>query len=310
MQEFRFEGRTAIVTGAGGNPSLGRAHALLLASRGANVVVNDIGRPDAPGYSEPASAETVAGEIHALGGHAVADIHSVATESGARAVVQTALEAFGRVDILVNNAGISIAAPFERMTAEDTRRHIDVNLMGSLWMCRAAWPQMQQQGYGRIVNTGSGAFAGMWALVAYAASKGGIFSLTRGLAVEGAGFGIKANTLLPGGYTRMLFAQQEPNSPMYEHAKKNLPAESVSPLVAFLSHEQCPVSGECFDAMGGMARRVYLAHTEGITDPNLTIEAVADGWHDIMGQPGDPTVDLGTVDSSEWHLKPYAPDPA
>lgn len=310
MQEFRFEGRTAIVTGAGGNPSLGRAHALLLASRGANVVVNDIGHPDAPGYGEPASAETVAQEIRALGGAAIADTHSVATASGADAVVRTAIDAFGRVDILINNAGISIAAPFDAMTAEDTQRHVDVNLMGSLWMCRSAWPHMQNQGYGRIVNTGSGAFAGMWALVAYATSKGGIFSLTRSLAVEGAAFGIKANTLLPGGYTRMLLAQQEPTSPMYEYAEKNLPAESVSPLVGFLSHEQCPVSGECFDAMGGMVRRVYLAHSEGITDPDISIESVAGGWDKIMGKPSDPIVDLGSVDSSEWHLKPYAPGSA
>ena len=111
MNELRFDGRTAIVTGAGGNPSLGRAHALLLAARGANVVVNDIGRdPETPGYSGAASAEAVVQEIRALGGKAVADIHSVASEDGATAIVQTALDAFGGIDILINNAGISIAA--------------------------------------------------------------------------------------------------------------------------------------------------------------------------------------------------------
>src|SRR6516165_4780913 len=175
MKEFRFDGRTAIVTGAGGNPSLGRAHALLLAARGANVVVNDVGRSEAPGYEGEASAEAVAAEIRALGGSAVASTHSVAEEEGASAIVRAAVEAFGGVDILVNNAGISVAAPFDEMTSRDTQRHVDINLMGAVWMCRAAWPHMQAKRYGRIVNTGSGAFAGMWAFVIYGASKGGVF---------------------------------------------------------------------------------------------------------------------------------------
>ena len=129
---IRFDGRTAIVTGAGGNPSLGRAHALLLAARGANLVVNDIGRdPETPGYTGAASAAAVAAEIRALGGRAVADVHSVATEEGAAAVVQTALDSFGGIDILVNNAGISIAAPFDEMSSRDFRRHIDINLHGA-----------------------------------------------------------------------------------------------------------------------------------------------------------------------------------
>lgn len=131
MHELRFESRTAIVTGAGGEPSLGRAYALLLAARGANVVVNDIGRdPETPGYVGTASAATVAQEICTLGGRAVADTHSVASEAGAAAIVQTALDAFGGIDILVNNAGISIAAPFDVMTSRDLQRHIDINLMG------------------------------------------------------------------------------------------------------------------------------------------------------------------------------------
>src|SRR5579862_6864934 len=237
---LRFDGRTAVVTGAAGNPSLGRAHALLLAARGANVVVNDNGRdPETPGYSGTASAAAVAEEIRALGGNAVADVHSVATEEGAAAAVQAALDAFGGVDILVNNAGISIAAPFEEMTPRDFRRHIDINLMGSVWTCRAAWRHMRAKGYGRIVNTTSGALAGFTWLAAYGASKGGLLSLTRSLAAEGAGFGIKANAVNPGAFTRMVAAQQEPTSPMYRHASENLPPELVSPVVAFLAHETC-----------------------------------------------------------------------
>jgi NAD(P)-dependent dehydrogenase (short-subunit alcohol dehydrogenase family) len=306
MDDLRFDGRTAIVTGAGGNPSLGRAHALLLAARGANVVVNDIGRAEAPGYEGEASAEAVAAEIRAAGGRAAACTRSVAEEAGAAAVVATALGAFGAVDILVNNAGISIAAPFDAMSSLDTRRHIEVNLMGAVWMCRAAWPHMRASGYGRIVNTGSGAFGGMWSLAIYGASKGGIFSLTRGLAAEGAALGIKVNTVNPGGFTRMLVAQQYDTSPMYQHAQQHLPAELVSPAVAFLAHEACPVTGECFDVVGGEVRRTYLAQTEGFVDRELTIETVASRWSEVMGAPQDAVIGLGSVDSGQWHIKPYA----
>jgi NAD(P)-dependent dehydrogenase (short-subunit alcohol dehydrogenase family) len=305
MRELRFDGRVAIVTGAGGNPSLGRAHALLLAARGAKVVVNDIGRSAAPGYDGEASAEAVAAEIRGLGGSAVASAHSVADEKSAAAIVQTAIDSFGGLDILVNNAGISIAARFNEMSALDNERHIDINLLGTVWMCRAAWPHLQSRRYGRIVNTGSGAFAGMPSLAIYGASKGGIFSLSRGLAAEGLPFNIKVNTLNPGGFTRMLLAQQFETSPMYQHARQHLPPELVSPAVAFLAHESCPVTGECFDVMGGEVRRTYLAQTAGFTDPNLTVETIAERWREVMGAPRDPVIGLSAVDTELWHIKPY-----
>ena len=199
----------------------------------------------------------------------MADKHSVATEEGAAAIVQTALDAFGGVDILVNNAGISIAAPFDEMTSRDFRRHIDINLMGPIWTCRAAWPHMRAKGYGRIVNITSGALAGFTWLAAYGASKGGLLSLTRSLAAEGASLGIKVNAVNPGAFTRMVAAQQEPTSPMYRHASENLPPELVSPVVAFLAHEECPVTGECIEAVGGEVRRIYMAQTAGFTDRRL-----------------------------------------
>jgi NAD(P)-dependent dehydrogenase (short-subunit alcohol dehydrogenase family) len=305
MDELRFNGRTAIVTGAGGNPSLGRAHALLLAARGANVVVNDVGRSEAPNYPGVASAKAVVEEIRAMGGKAVADTHSVATEDGSRAIVQAAVDAFGGVDILVNNAAVSIAVPFDEMTSRDTQRHIDINLMGSIWMCRAVWPLLRAKGYGRIINIGSGAFTGMWAFTIYGASKGGIFSLTRGLAEEGAPFGIRVNTVNPGAYTRMLLAQQDERSTMFQHAKTNLQPELVSPLIAYLAHESCPVSGECFDCMGGQVRRVYVAHTEGFVDRDLTVESIARRWAEVMGDPPVSMVGLGAVDTRQWSIRPY-----
>lgn len=306
MQDLRFDGRIAIVTGAGGNPSLGRAHALLLAARGAKVVVNDIGRdPETPGYTGEASAEAVVQEIRALGGEAVADTHSVASEEGAAAVVETALRAYGGVDILVNNAGLSIAAGFEAMTARDFQRHIDVNLMGAVWTCRAAWPHMRERGYGRIVNTTSGAMAGYAALVAYGASKGGLWALTRALAAEGAALGIKVNAVSPGAFTRMISAQQEETSPLLQHAKASLPAELVAPVVAWLAHERCPVSGECVEAVGGEVRRVYLAQTPGFADRDLTLETVAARWDEAMAGAADGLIGCAGFDTAEWGLKPY-----
>ena len=306
MDELRFDGRTAIVTGAGGDPSLGRAHALLLAARGAKVVVNDIGRdPQTPGYSGSASAEAVAQEIRALGGQAVADVNSVATEAGGAAVVRTAVEAFGGVDILVNNAAISIAASFDEMTSQDFQRHIDINLMGPVWTCRAAWPHMRAKGYGRIVNTTSGAMAGFSSLVAYGTSKGGLWSLTRALAAEGAAFGVKVNAVNPGAFTRMIAAQQEETSSMYRYAQQNLPAALVSPVVAYLAHEDCPVSGECIDSVGGEVRRVYLAQTPGFADRELTIEAVAGRWDEVMAGAAEQLIGCATFDTAAWDIKPY-----
>jgi NAD(P)-dependent dehydrogenase (short-subunit alcohol dehydrogenase family) len=303
---LRFDGRTAIVTGAGGNPSLGRAHALLLGARGANVVVNDIGRdPETPGYSGTASAAAVAEEIRALGGKAVADAHSVATEEGAAALVQTARDAFGGVDILINNAGMSIAAPFDEMTSRDFRRHIDINLLGPIWTCRAAWRHMRAKGYGRIVNTTSGALAGFTWLAAYGASKGGLLSLTRSLAAEGASLGIKANAVNPGAFTRMVAAQQAPTSPMYRHASENLPAELVSPVVAFLAHEKCPVTGECIESVGGEVRRIYLAQTAGFADRHLTPETVAARWDEVMAGGTASLIAHGAFDPTQWDIKPY-----
>ena len=308
MDLLRFDGRTAIVTGAGGNPSLGRAHALLLAERGANVVVNDIGRdPETPGYSGTASAQQVADEICALGGKAVADTNSVASPEGADAIVRTAVDAFGGIDILVNNAGISIAAPFDEMADRDFRRHIDINLMGPVWLCRAAWGQMRDQGYGRIVNITSGAMTGFAWLTAYGTSKGGLFSFTRALAAEGERFGIKVNAVNPGAFTRMVAAQQEESSAMLNYARDNLPPELVSPVVAFLAHERCPVTGECIEAVGGEVRRVQITQTEGFADRDLTLETVAARWNELFADGAGSAIPYAAMDTTQWDIKPYRP---
>jgi NAD(P)-dependent dehydrogenase (short-subunit alcohol dehydrogenase family) len=305
MAELRFDGRTAVVTGAGGNPGLGRAYALLLAARGANVVVNDIDRAVAPGYPSTASTQAVVEEIRAAAGNAVADTNSVATEDGAAALIQTAIDAFGGVDILVNNAGISIAASFEEMTAQDIRRHIDINLMGTIWTCRAAWSHRKAKGYGRIVNTSSGAMAGAPLLVAYSASKGGIFSFTRALASEGEAHGIKVNAINPGAFTRMVAAQQHTTSPMYRMAEANLPAELVAPVAAFLSHESCPVTGDTITSVGGLVNRVYIAETGGFSANPLTLEAVAARWDEVIADTPVNAIPIAANDPRDWEVRRY-----
>ncbi len=296
MGELRFDGRTAIVTGAGGNPSIGRAYAMLLASRGANVVVNDIGRdPEATYYTDSASAAAVVDEIRALGGTAVADTNSVATEEGAAALVKTALDAFGKVDILINNAGMVKHGSFEEVGPWDFHKLIATNLMGHVLTCHAVWPLMRAQGYGRILNTTSAALTGYARLSPYSATKGGVFSLTRSLAAEGASLGIKVNAINPGAFSRQVAAGRDPSDPVYQNAKNNYPAELCAPVAAFLVHEDCPVTGECIEAVGGKVHRVFLAQTNGFTDRDLTIEKVADRWAEVMDDRGATIMSHGAL---------------
>lgn len=278
MSELRFDGRVAIVTGAGGRePSLGRSHARLLSERGAKVVVNDLGvGPDGRNILR-ANAEQVAEEIRAAGGEAVADLHSVADEDGARRVVQTALDAWGRLDILINNAGICFMTQFDEITDADIRRVIDVHLMGTVWMCRAAWPHLRRAGYGRIVNTTSGAMFGVQHLSIYGAAKGGIFGLTRGLALEGAPLGIKVNALGPAANTSAIRHFNDPSA-FTKLMEDHFPTGLVSPAVAFLAHEDCPVSGANLEAGGGNVSVRVFGQTTGHYDSELTIEKVRDNF--------------------------------
>jgi NAD(P)-dependent dehydrogenase (short-subunit alcohol dehydrogenase family) len=302
MQELRFDGKTALVTGAGGNPSLGRAFAMLLAARGASVVVNDIGSKHAPG---PSAAKGVADEINALGGKAVADANSVATEEGAGAMVKAALDAFGGLDIVVNNAGLCFHTPIDVISARDIARMLEVNTLGVALVSRAAWPHMKAKGYGRIVNITSGALLGMALETGYAASKGGVFSFTRALSAEGAKVGILVNSVAPGAFTRMMMSQQEEDCPLYQNAKQHMPAELVAPVVAYLAHETCPVNGECIDAVGGTVRRIYVAETQGFTDRELTIERLASRWDEVMAGAGDQLIQAGFFDLTQFRHKAY-----
>lgn len=293
MSELRFEGRVAIVTGAGGNPGLGRAHARLLAKSGAKVVVNDLGvGPDGRGGT-PARAEAVVEEIRAAGGEAIADGSSVATEDGAQAVVETALKAFGRIDILVNNAGIVEFARFEELTAADIHKILDSHLMGTIWMCRAAWPHMKAAGYGRIVNTVSGSLLGARYASVYGASKGGILALTRNLAIEGAEYGVKVNALAPGAATvawkTMSAAEAQPTPEVLAKLSPDL----VAPTVGYLTHENCAVSGKCIGAEAGNIFELWYGRTVGPRRDSWTVAQVEEAWSQIVDRNefreiGDP----------------------
>jgi NAD(P)-dependent dehydrogenase (short-subunit alcohol dehydrogenase family) len=285
MSEMRFDGRVAIVTGAGGNPSLGRAYAMLLASRGAKVVVNDNGvGPDGRG-TKPARPEAVVKEIVDAGGEAVLDTHSVAEQGSAAAIVQTALDAWGKVDILINNAGVAGLPEFHETTPAYIEEVLGVHLYGTIWVTHAVWPRMQAAGYGRIVSVASGSMLGQRYNTIYGAAKGGIWALMRGLAVEGAAHGIKANSIGPGAKTNMaaLFATGE-------HIDKAPPAELVAPTVAYLCHEDCEVSGGYFEAAGGMTKFHPFAETEGYYSPTVTIEDIRDNFKKIMDTDGHSLV--------------------
>jgi NAD(P)-dependent dehydrogenase (short-subunit alcohol dehydrogenase family) len=277
---MRFDGRVAVVTGAGGNPGLGRSQALLLASRGAKVVVNDLGvGPDGSGVLQ-ARADQVAEEIAAAGGEAIAETSSVAEEDSAKRIVQAALDRWGRVDIMINNAGVDFPAAFGRTSSDDLRRVVDVHFYGCIWMCRAVWPHMEAAGYGRIVNITSNAMLGLRYQAVYGAAKAGVFGLTMGLAIEGAAKDIKVNCVGPRAATRggALFKTDEQRQ---EREGRLLP-EHVSPAVVFLAHEDCSVSGRYWEVHGGRVRDRFMSQTRGLTNTALTVEDVRDNLASVL----------------------------
>ena len=272
-----------MVTGAGRN--LGRAYALLLAQRGAKVVVNDIGVgiSDTDGVADaPATnpALDVVAEIIAAGGDAVVDTHSITDTAGG--VVRTAIETFGRIDVVINNAGVVRQSPVADLSDEFCRAMTDTHLLGTMNVTRAAWPYMAEQGYGRIVNVSSGAgLIGFANMTMYGAVKMGVVGLTRALSVEGRAVGITANVVAPQASVRGSdFGPMKWTPALAEW----LSPEQISGLVAYLAHESCVTSGELFNVGGGLVARVVLAAAEGVHERPMTPEAVAAHWDEIMGQ--------------------------
>jgi NAD(P)-dependent dehydrogenase (short-subunit alcohol dehydrogenase family) len=268
MRELRFDDRVAVITGAG--RGLGRAYALLLASKGAKVVVNDLGSSVKGEGSDAGPAEEVVREIRAAGGEAVASTESVATPEGGRKIIQTALDQYGRIDALVHNAGNVRYASLKEITQEDFRAVLDVHLLGAFHVVRPAFPLMCKAGYGRIVLTSSiGGLYGNHRVLNYAVSKAGMIGLSNVAALEGAAEGVKCNVIVPGAVTRMAEG-------LDTSAYPPMSPELVAPVVGWLAHESCSISGEMLIAIAGRVARAVIAETPGVYRAAWSIEQVGE----------------------------------
>jgi len=252
-----FSGKVAVVTGGG--RGMGRAYCLLLASRGAAVVVNDPGVQPRGGDPDASVAADVVKEIEAAGGRAVAATDSVATAAGGAAIVDTALRTFGRVDLLVHNAGVVTASTFADQPMDEVLNIMAVHLLGAWYVGQPAWRDMEKRGYGRIVLTTSMAQFGHYRQPAYAAAKTGIIGLVKSLAHEARhkDLDIKVNAIAPLAGTRL--ARPEAR----ERWGELIAPENVAAVVAYLLSDQCPVSGEIVHAGGTHFARGFLAQTRG-----------------------------------------------
>jgi len=291
VSERRYDDRVAVITGAG--RGLGRAYAMLLASRGAKIVVDDPGGSVEGEGRDTGLAEEVAREIRAAGGDAVGCTESVATPQGGEAIIETALDHYGRIDILIHNAGNVRYGSLEEISQEDFRAVVDVHLLGAFHVVRPAFPVMCRAGYGRVVLTSSiGGLYGTHDVVNYGMSKAGMLGLNNVIAIEGAAKGVKSNIILPGAVTRMAegldTSQYPPMGP-----------ELVAPVVAWLAHESCSVTGEMLISVAGRVARAFVAETEGVYRPSWTIDDVAehiDAIRDTRQQWILPPVPSGYAD--------------
>lgn len=266
--DLRFDGRTAVVTGGG--RGLGRAYALLLAARGAKVVVNDPGGELDGDGADLGPAHDVVREIIDAGGEAVASTDSVATPEGGQAIIGTALQRFGGIDILVHNAGIVRRASLAEMTYDDFDAVLDVHLRGAFHVVRPAFPVMCEAGYGRIVLTSSiGGLYGNHEVANYAVAKAGVIGLSNVAAMEGAAHNVTSNVIVPAAVTRM--AEGIDTS-----AYPPMGPDLVSPVVGYLSHESCSVTGEMFVALAGRVASAAVVESPGVYRPSWEIADVAE----------------------------------
>ncbi|MET0986025.1 MAG: SDR family NAD(P)-dependent oxidoreductase [Steroidobacteraceae bacterium] len=282
MSEMRFDGKVAVITGAG--RGLGRGYAELLAARGASIVVNDLGCSSFGSGAAVNVADEVVDGIRQRGGQAVANHASVDTEAGAHSIVQSALVAFGRVDIVINNAGIQHPQPFDELPLDVYRKVMDVHFFGTVMVTQAAWPHLVAQGYGRIVNTVSTTIYGLPYWSAYASAKGALFAFTRTLAQE-VPAGIRVNAISPGAGTRMA-GESGVDAAVVAHLQTAFPPAAVAPTVAYLAHESCTLNGETLGSGGGATTRWLVGETAPVTPASLTPESVRENLATICDPSG------------------------
>jgi NAD(P)-dependent dehydrogenase (short-subunit alcohol dehydrogenase family) len=282
MSEIRFDDKVAVVTGAGGG--LGRAYALLLASRGAKVVVNDLGGTFDGSGSDTTPAQQAVDEIKAAGGEAVANYDSVAEWESAQKIIKTAVDNYGRIDILINNAGILRDKSLLKMELEDYRKIMSVHLDGTFFCTKAAFTHMKEQTYGRIVSTASAAgLYGNFGQTNYGAAKMGIAGMMNCVAQEGARYNIKANIIVPTAGTRLTFTV------MPEDVIGKVKPEFVAPIVAWLCSENCTETARMFSAGGGYFSRAAVVEGPGVvfdSNQEITVEMVVEKLDQIMNLEG------------------------
>jgi NAD(P)-dependent dehydrogenase (short-subunit alcohol dehydrogenase family) len=273
MSELRFDNRVAVITGGG--RGLGRSYALLLAARGAKIVVNDLGAGMNGDGTDTGPAEALVQEIKAAGGDAVANTDSVSTAQGGKAIVEAALDSFGRIDILIHSAGNVRRSPLSEMSYEDFEQVLDVHLRGAFHVVRPAFPLMCKAGYGRVVLTSSiNGLYGKSDVANYATAKAGLIGLSHTIGIEGENHGVKSNVIVPAAVTRM-------SDGIDTSAFPPLDPDMVAPAVAWLAHEACPVSGEILVAMGGRIARAYIAESPGVFHHSWSIEQVEADFSEI-----------------------------
>ena len=269
MSNVNFENRTVIVTGAGNG--LGKAYALELGSRGAKVVVNDLGGSVDGSGSASSPADDVVNEIIKNGGEAIANYDSVATKEGGESIVQSALDNFGTVDAVINNAGILRDKSFANMSEDELSLILDVHLKGTFFVSQPAFKVMKENNYGRIVNVASpsGLF-GNFGQSNYGAAKMGIVGLTNVLSIEGAKYNIKVNVIAPTAYTRMTEAL------LPEDVGKLFSAELVTPMVVYLASEACEPTHEIFGVAAGRFARIGIITHNGYVNTSATAEDISE----------------------------------
>jgi NAD(P)-dependent dehydrogenase (short-subunit alcohol dehydrogenase family) len=279
MGQLRFDGKVVLVTGAG--RGAGRSHAMMLAARGAKIVVNDPGvSMDGAGHSA-GPADEVVNEIRAAGGEAIANYDSVSEETGAAAMVAAAIDHFGGLDVVINNAGIAKPERFEDHTADEFRRMIDVHYLGTVYVCHAAWDHFKARGGGRIVNTVSeGVMGTLPKTTAYGAAKGAVIGLTLNMAYEGAKYGISVNGFAPRVASRMSTPEVLGNvhdAPPENFARMGsmFMPELCSPAAIYLAHDSCQLNGAMLVCGGGRVMRMGFWQNEGRSSAALTVEEIA-----------------------------------
>lgn len=277
--EVRFDGRAIVVTGAA--RGLGRTHALLLASRGAKVVVADYGVSMAGDGPSASAADAVVAEIRDAGGEAVACAVDLATEVGSNRAIAAAIDAYGRVDGLLHNAStVPELTPITQMVTADLETVIRINTFAGLWLTRAAWPHMVAQNFGRIIYTTSVGIYGSTGTTPYCAAKAATIGMMRCQADEGAKHGICVNVIAPSARTRM--TEHFLDSAYGQWLFQTMPPEKVSVAAAYLMSEHCTVSGEIFSLGGGRIGRIVLGESEGIIGSGETIEEARDALPAVM----------------------------